>query len=301
MDQEVVINKQTLQLTNLEKVYFPKEKFTKGDVIDYYRSISKFILPYLKDRPESLHRHPNGIKGQSFYQKDVDHQGPDWVRTEKIFSESNQKHIRYLVCDDEATLAYMANLGCIELNPWHSRAGSLENPDYCLIDLDPQVKDFNLVVEAAQVVHEILEKAGAKSFVKTTGKRGIHILVPLGAKYSYEQSKQFAELVANLAHEKLPKTTSLERSPAKRRGKVYLDYLQNAKGQTMAAPYCLRPIEGLQVSAPLDWKEIKPGLKPSQFTVHNIRPRLEKKGDLLKGLLGKGVDLDAAIKRLLKV
>lgn len=298
MDKIVRIAKRELEFTNLEKVYFPKEKFTKGDLIEYYRSIAKVMVPYLKDRPESLNRFPSGIKGESFYQKDVDHQGPDWIRTEKIYSESNKKYINYLVCDDEATLVYMANLGCIEINPWHSRTGGLDNPDYCLIDLDPQVKDFDLVVEAAQVVHEILEKAGAKSFVKTTGKRGMHILIPLGAKYDYEQSRHFAELVVNLAHQKLPKTTSLERSPTKRRGKIYLDYLQNSKGQTMAAPYCVRPIDGMQVSAPLEWSEVKPGLSPSRFTVKNIHARLEKKGDLLKGLLGKGIDIERCLKKL---
>lgn len=298
MDEEVKIGKEEVELSNLDKVYFPKEKFTKGDVIDYYRSIAKVILPYLKDRPENLNRHPNGIHGESFYQKDVDHQGPDWVRTIGIHSESNNKTVRYLICDDEATLTYMANLGCIEINPWHSRSEAIGHPDYCLIDLDPQVKDFDLVIETAQVVHKILEKAGAKHYVKTTGKRGIHILIPLGAQYTYEESRHFAELVVNLVHAELPKTTSLERHPAKRRGKIYLDYLQNSKGQTMAAPYCLRPVEGLQVSTPLDWSEVKPGMRPSDFTVHNIHKRLEKNGDLLKGLLGKGIDLEAALKKL---
>ncbi|HZZ99105.1 MAG TPA: DNA primase small subunit domain-containing protein, partial [Candidatus Paceibacterota bacterium] len=204
------------------------------------------------------------------------------------------------LCDDKETLLYMANLGCIEINPWHSRVDSLEHPDYCLIDLDPQVKDFDIVVETAQVVHEILEKAGAKSFIKTTGKRGLHVLVPLGGQYTYEQSRQFAQVVAQLAHEQLPKTTSLERSPAKRRGKVYLDYLQNGKGQTMAAPYCLRPIEGLRVSTPLEWKEVKSGLSPADYTVHNIHKRLEKYGDLLHGLLGKGIDMEKVLSKLEK-
>lgn len=302
--QEIIkIGGHELTITNRDKVYFPKDKpgrsgITKGEIIDYYRSVAKVILPYLKGRPESLNRHPNGISGPSFFQKDVDHQGPAWAKTAGIHSESNNKTIRYLVCDDEATLVYMANLGCIELNPWHSRTGSLTEPDYCLIDLDPQVKSFDTVIQVAQVVHEVLEKIGAKSFVKTTGKRGMHILIPLDGQYSYDQSRQFAQLVVTLVHQRLPKITSLERSPAKRRGKVYLDYLQNSKGQTMAAAYCVRPAPGATVSTPLDWDEVKPGLDPKKFTIKNTLNRLDEKGDLLKGLLGRGVNLEKLIAKL---
>lgn len=286
------------EITNSDKVFWPEEKFTKGDLWEYYRSVAKVILPYLKERPENLNRHPDGIKGENFYQKDIDHQGPDWLTTAGIHAESTGKTVRYLICDDEATLGYMINLGCIELNPWHSRVGSLGHPDYCLIDLDPEGVDFDKVVEVALAVHEVLEKAGADNYIKTTGKRGMHILIPLGAKYTYEQSRHFAETVVHRVHEMLPELTSLERHPEKRKHKVYLDYLQNGKGQTMAAPYCVRPIEGLLVSAPLEWSEVKPGLDPAHFTVHNIRARLERKGDLMKPILGRGIDLPEIIKKL---
>ncbi|MBX4189870.1 non-homologous end-joining DNA ligase [Candidatus Parcubacteria bacterium] len=300
MDKEIKIKGKIVKLTNLDKVYWPKEGFTKGELIEYYRKVSKFILPYLKDRPESLNRHPHGIDGESFYQKDVDHQGPEWLRTVKIYSESNDKDVNYLVCDDEATLVYMSNLGCVEINPWLSRDGSLDNPDFSLIDLDPEGIGFDAVIEAAQVVHEVLDSMGAKHFVKTSGASGIHILIPLGAKYTYEQSRQFAHLIVQQVHEQLPKTTSLERSPADRKHKVYLDYLQNSRGQTMAAPYCVRPREGMPVSTPLDWSEVKQGLDPLDFTVKNILSRLEKKGDLLKGLLGRGVNIEKILDKLEK-
>jgi bifunctional non-homologous end joining protein LigD len=300
MNEILKIKGKEIKLSNLDKVFWPKEKFTKGELIEYYRSISKFILPYLKDRPESLNRHPNGIKGESFYQKDVDHQGPEWLRTEKIYSESNDKDIRYLVCDDEATLIYMINLGCIEINPWHSRTNALDKPDYCLIDLDPEGISFDHIIEAAHVVYEILEKGGIKSFVKTSGASGIHILIPLGAQYSYEQSKDFAHIIVTLANKQLPVTTSLERSPSKRPRKIYLDYLQNNKGQTMASAYCVRPREGLPVSMPLEWSELKLGLKPTDFNIRNVLKRLEKKGDLLKGLLGRGINIKKSLTKLSK-
>jgi bifunctional non-homologous end joining protein LigD len=299
-DQEMVIDGHKLQITNMDKVFWPKEKYTKGDVVEYYRKISKIIVPYLKDRPENLNRHPNGITGDSFYQKDVDHQPPSWVKTVPIYSESNKKHIRYLVCQNEATLLYMANLGCIEINPWNSRIKKINNPDFAIMDLDPEGIGFNAVIEAAQVIHEILEKSKIPNFCKTSGATGLHICIPLGAKYDYDQAKDFVHILGMLAHDKLPKTTSLERSPAKRKRKIYLDYLQNRRGQTLASVYCLRPKPGAPVSTPLEWDEVKPGLEPTDFNIKTIFERLDKKGDIWKPLLGKGIDLLKAIEQLSK-
>ena len=252
-------------------------------MISFYGDIASFILPYLKDRPESLHRHPNGIEGESFYQKDIEYH-PAWVKTVKIESDSQEKQIRFLVCQDEATLVYMANLGCIEINPWSSRLGVLDRPDFLVIDLDPEDIAFDHVVEAALAVRKVLDTAGAECCCKTSGKTGLHIYVPLGTCCSYEQARQFAEIIARLAHEKLPKTTSLERNPAKRKHKVYLDYLQNRHGQTLAAPYSVRPFPGATVSTPLKWSEVKLGLDPSEFTIRTVRKRLDKvRGPLAAG------------------
>lgn len=303
MKQEtfIKIEGKTLKLTNLNKIYWPKEKYTKGDVIDYYQKIAPYILPYLKDRPESLNRHPNGIAGKNFFQKDVGEMPPGWVKIEKIHSESNNKKINYLVCQNKATLVYMANLGCIEINPWNSRIGRLQHPDFMIIDLDPEKISFDNVVEVAVAVHKVLDSVKIPNFCKTSGATGLHIYVPMGAKYTYEQAKQFAHLIAILVNRKLPNITSLERHPAKRQKKVYLDYLQNNKGQTLAAPYSVRPKSGATVSTPLEWKEVKKGLSPQDFNIKNIFARIKKKGDLWKPVLGKGIDLKSTLKRMEKI
>jgi bifunctional non-homologous end joining protein LigD len=294
----VKIDGQQLKLTNLDKVYWPKEKYTKGDLVNYYRKVAKFILPYLKDRPENMNRHPHGINGPSFYQKNVDHQPPVWVKTKKIFSESNKADINYLVCQNEATLVYMANLGCIEINPWNSRIQNLEKPDWMVIDLDPEAISFEQVIVVAQAVHKLLDSIGVKNFCKTSGATGLHIFVPLAAKYTHDQVKDFAHIIAVLVNRRLPNITSIERMPKKRQKKVYLDFLQNRKGQTLAAPYSVRPKPGATVSTPLEWGEVKRGLDPKKFTIQTIVPRLKKKGDIWKPVIGAGADLQKALTKL---
>src|SRR5260221_13561192 len=185
MDKQITLNKQQLKLTNLEKVYWPAEKYTKADLIEHYLKVAKYILPYLKGRPHSLYRFPNGIKGAGFYQKDVGDKMPGWITTEKIFSESNDKNINYFVCKDEAHLIYMANLGCIEMNPWFSTIKHFEHPDYLAIDLDPLDVSFDKVIETALAVKEILDRGKITGYCKTSGATGIHIYVPLGARYGF--------------------------------------------------------------------------------------------------------------------
>lgn len=287
-----------LKLTNLDKIYFPDEGFTKGDIIEYYNKISRYILPYLKNRPESLNRHPNGINGKSFYQKDMRDTVPDWADTKLIYSESNDKDINYFICNDKQSLLYLVNLGCIEINPWFSRVQSLENPDYAVIDLDPEEISFDKVVETALCVKEVLDEAGVKSYCKTSGATGLHIYIPLKAKYDYDVAKEFAHLIAKIVHSRIPGFTSLERSPSKRKKKVYLDYLQNRKGQTLAAPYSVRPKPGATVATPLEWNEVKTGLNPKDFTIKTIHERLKKKGDIFKPVLGAGINIQKILKKL---
>jgi bifunctional non-homologous end joining protein LigD len=293
----IPVDGRTVKLTNLNKVYWPEEKFTKRDLVTYYHEMAPFILPYLKDRPQSLNRHPNGIKGESFYQKDIEHH-PEWVKTVPVRSESQDKEIRFLLCQDAATLVYMANLGCIEINPWSSRLGMLDRPDYLVIDLDPEDIPFEAVVESALAVKKVLDKAGTQHYCKTSGKTGLHVYVPLGGSCDYDQARQFAEIIARLSHRELPKITSLERNPARRQKKVYLDFLQNRHGQTLAAPYSVRPHPGATVSTPLRWEEVKPGLDPSQFTIRTIGKRLEKTGDLWTPVLSGTIDLVKCLQRL---
>lgn len=293
----VEIDGRALSLTNLEKVYWPEDGFTKGDMIAYYRDVASLMLPYLQDRPESLHRFPNGIAAKSFYQKDIE-QPPSWLKTARIESESKGESINFLVCQDEASLVYMANLGSIEIHPWNSRLESLEQPDWLVVDLDPADQAFDQVIAVARTTHEILETAGAESFVKTSGATGLHIYVPLGARYTYEQGRQFASLVAHVVHARHPKLTSLERKPSSRKGKMYLDAYQNRRGQTLAAPYSIRPLNGAPVSTPLRWDELQTELRPGAFTVKTVRDRLDRVGDLWGGVLGSGIDMEACLAAL---
>ncbi len=285
-------------LTNLNKVYWPVEGYTKGDLFAYYRAMAPVLLPYLRDRPMTLHRHPNGIAGKSFFQKDVTDLAPDFVPTARVFSESREALGRYVMCQDEATLLYVVNLGCIELNPWNSRADSPDQPDYLILDLDPVEVPFKQVVRVARVVREVLETLEMEACVKTSGKRGLHVCLPLAARYRYDQVGLFAELIARTVAARLPEITSLERSPARRQGRVYLDCLQNRRGQTLAAPYSVRPVPGACVSTPLRWREISTRLDPAAFTMRSVPGRVDRDGDRWQSVLGPGIDLEAGLKRL---
>ncbi|MCL5411719.1 MAG: non-homologous end-joining DNA ligase [Patescibacteria group bacterium] len=296
----VIIDNKEVKLTNLDKIFWQKEGYTKRDLIEYYQRISPFILPYLADRPESLHRFPNGVRGKGFFQKNVE-SPPPYVKTVKIPAETENRVINYIVCQDLATLVYLANLGCIELNPWLSRTVSQHSPDYCVLDLDPVEIGFGAVVQTALVIHHLLEKASISHYVKTSGATGLHIYIPLKSGYTYEQSRLFAQTIASIVHQKTSSFTSLERLPEKRVSKVYLDYLQNVLGKTLSAPYCLRPRDRAPVSTPLLWEEINGKLDPPDFNIKTIFKRLGKIGDIWKPLRQEGVDLKVALDRLQKV
>ncbi len=300
MEATKTINGKKLAFTHLDKVFWPDEGYTKGDVIDYYNTVYPHIIKYMKDGPESLLRMPNGLADKGFFHKDAGLNAPDWVKHIALYSESAAKDINYIICNDKPTLLYLANLGCIEMNPWNSRLNKLDNPDYLVMDIDPSEHNtFEQVVETANVIKQILDKAGATSFPKTSGATGIHVYVPLGAKYSYDQAKEFAHVIATMTQQQLPEFTSLERSLSKRgKDNIYIDYLQNRKGQTLSCAYSLRPKPGATVSTPLEWNEVKKGLLPSDFTIKNIMKRVEKKGDLFGGVLLKGIDMMKCLKKL---
>jgi bifunctional non-homologous end joining protein LigD len=299
-DKEVQVGTTLIKITHPNKIYFPEDNVTKGMVVDYYQAIAEYILPYLKDRPESLKRNPNGIHDSGFFHKDAGEDAPDFVKTKKLFSESSDKEIDYIICNNKATLAYLNNLGCIEINPWNSTIKNPDKPDYLLIDIDPSDKNtFDQVIETAHAFRQVLDKVGATSFCKTSGATGLHIYVPVGGKYLYEQVKDFAHSLCIKVNAILPDFTTLERSLAKRGVEhIYLDYLQNRRGQTIAAPYSLRPRVGATVSAPLQWAEVKKGLHPGNFTIYNMPERVAKYGDLFKGVLEKGIDLKQSLKKL---
>lgn len=286
-------------ITNRNKIFWPDEGYSKGDVIDFYNKISSYILPYLKNRPLSLKRNPNGIRDDGFYQKDAGENAPAYVKVYKANSESTNKIIDYIVCNNKASLIYLANLGCIEMNPWNSSILYPGNPTWMVIDIDPSPKNsFKQVVDAALATKGILDKAGMASYCKTSGATGLHVYVPLKNKYDYNTVKDFAQIVAGLVTEKCSGFTTLERSLSKRGNNIYIDYLQNRNGQTLAAPYSLRPVPGASVSTPLHWKEVNHTLDPLHFNIKNIMARLKKKGDIFKEVLTTSGNLDKALKNL---
>ena len=289
-----------VDITNLDKIYWPESGLKKYDLIDYYLTTAETILPYLIDRPQNLHRHPDGIQTEGFYQKDNENL-PEWIKTVVLHSKSTKKDINYLLCQNEATLLYLANLGCIELNPWSSRRQQLDNPDYTVIDLDPSPKNsFEEVVEVAQGIKEILDRAQIKGYCKTSGSRGLHIYIPLAAKYIYEEARDFTKLLCYFIYEKMPKLTTMERKIKDRNGKIYLDYLQNRRAQTLASAYCARPKIHATVSAPLAWDEVKTGLQIKDFNIITMPARIQEKGDLFKKVLEEGIDMALALNTLEK-
>lgn len=290
---------QALEITHPDKVFFPKHKYTKGDLVKYYTSVAEYMLPYLHGRACSMLRMPDGITGQGFFQKNNEHL-PDWVPYADIFSDSNNANLRWVMGNSLDTLLYMVQLGCIEINPWNSRVESLENPDWIVIDLDPEGVGFTKVIEVALTVKEVCAEWQIPCYPKTSGKTGLHIYIPMGAKYQYEQAKNLAHLIVLEVNKRQPKITSVERMPEKRKHKIYLDFLQNREGQTLAAPYSVRPTPDATVSMPLEWNEVTQSLRPSDFTIKNAIARIERKGDIWKPVMGKGIDLNAIIARIEK-
>lgn len=265
-------------------------------MLNYYHQVAEYILPYLKDRPQTLNRFPNGIKGPSFYQKDIKDKSPDWMDSFP-YTTSDGENKEFAVACNEDSLLWMASLGCIEMNPWFSRIQSPDNPDYCVIDLDPDKHHFDQVIAAALEVKTALDALDVPSYPKTSGSTGMHIYIPLAAKYTYDQSQMFGRLIAHLVHDQIPEYTSVERQIKNRQGKMYIDFLQNRPGATLACPFSLRPKPGATVSMPLHWDEVKPGLTMRDFTIFNTTDRLKETGDLFKGVLGKGIDLEKTIKK----
>ncbi len=259
-----------MQLTHLDKIYWKEEGYTKGDLLAYYEKIAPLILPYLKDRPIMLHRYPDGIDGKDFYQKNLPASHPEWIKTFEIPPN------HFLLIPDVQSLLYAVNLGSIDLHPFLSRCQDLKHPDFCVIDLDPHDIAFDKVVEVALIYHEILAQLKLDHFCKTSGGKGLHILIPLQGQYTYEKSRQLAEMVSQIVHEKTAKFTSLERSPAKRPKKIYLDCLQNRLHQSIVAPYSVRPRPHALVSYPLTWDEVNNKLDPSKFNIKSVLKKAVK-------------------------
>ena len=248
--------------SNLDKVFWPDEGYTKGDLIEYYRAIAPWLLPYLKDRPIVMTRYPDGIAGKSFFQKDAPHFAPDWIRLERIWSEHAEREIDYFVCDDLETLLYVANLGSIPLHVWASRVAAPERPDWCILDLDPKGAPFAHVVEIARAIHALCDEIGLPNFIKTSGATGLHVLLPLGGQCTHAESRTLGEILARAIEKDHGKIATTARMLGARGGKVYVDYLQNGHGKTIAGPFSARPVSGATCSAPLRWTEVEREARP---------------------------------------
>ena len=298
----LTIDGHALKFSNLDKLYYPEDGFTKRDLLNYYASVANLLLPYLKDRPLSLKRYPNGIHEPFFFQKNTPETYPDWLRTETIQSEGEKRAIRYVLAQDRASLLYLVNLGCIDHNPWMSRIGSLERPDFILIDLDPQQCEFDKIVEAALLVKEKLDAIGLAGYPKTTGGDGMHIYVPIEPRYTYEQARSFAEVISRMLAAERPDLFTTPRAVSQReKNRVYFDYLQLAESKTISSPYSARAYAGAPVSTPLKWEEVRPGLHPAQFDIANCPERFTRLGDLFEGVLRKPQRLEKAFIKLEKL
>jgi bifunctional non-homologous end joining protein LigD len=295
---KVTVEGHPIPIKNLNKVFYPAEGYTKRDVINYYAAVAELILPHLADRPLSLRRYPDGIAAEGFFQKNTAEGFPEWVRTETILAENGQER-RQVIGGRRADLIYLANLGCIDQNPWMSRVATLDHPDFILIDLDPQDCPYARIVEAALTIRRKLDQLELTGYPKTTGGKGMHIYVPLEPIYSYEQSRSIAEILARLAAVERPDLFTMPRSVQKRDpNRVYFDWMQNARGKTISAPYVLRAHPGAPVATPLDWRELTPGLDPKQFHIRNALDRFDRAGDLFAGVLRRRQRLDGAIGKL---
>jgi bifunctional non-homologous end joining protein LigD len=295
----VEVDGRTLKFTNLDKVLFPKDGYTKRDLIAYYDQVAEWLVPHLKDRPLSLKRYPNGIHSEFFFQKNASEHFAEWLRLVPVKEGHPPKTKHYVAADDRSSLLYLTNLGCIDQNPWISRAGSLEHPDFVLIDLDPFECPFERLIEAAQIVRRILKRVGLNGYPKTTGGDGLHINIPVEPVYTYEQIRQFAELIYRLAEHEAPDLFTEPRSVGRRKkDRVYFDWMQIGYGKTISAPYVTRPYDGAPVSTPLEWSEVKKGLTPHQFTIRNVIPRFRERGDLFAPVLKGGQRLESALAQL---
>jgi bifunctional non-homologous end joining protein LigD len=282
-DLAVRLGETAVQLTSLEKPYWPEDGYTKGDLIAYYVRMGRYIMPYLKDRPAILKRYPNGLRDEGFFQHDVT-SAPDFLKTEVLESETGRK-LNYAVYTDLASLVYLANIGTIAQNPWHSRVDDLDKPDYVVFDLDPHGAPFANVLAVALSMRAALEDAGVRGYAKTSGSTGIHVYVPIRRSYTYEQTADFAEKISALVAEGNPKIATVGRRIAERKKQqVYVDWQQNARGKSAASVYSVRAKPGATVSAPVTWEEIERGIELSDFTIASMPGRIEDVGDLWKDM-----------------
>jgi bifunctional non-homologous end joining protein LigD len=291
-----------VEFSNLQEIFWPDDGYSKGDLIAYYREIAPWILPYLAQRPVVLTRYPDGIAGKSFFQMDAPRFVPEWIGTQRMWSEQAEREIDYFICNDEASLLYLINLGTIPLHVWGSRTSNIGHPDWCVLDLDPKGAPFTDVVRVAQTTHALCDELGLPNFVKTSGSSGLHVMIPLGCQCRHDETRSLGELLARLITAQLPEISTITRQISRREGKVYIDYLQNGAGRLIVAPFSVRPLPGAPVSCPLHWNEVTPDLDIRNFTIRNVPVRMrELPRDPLVDVLHAVPDLAEALDRVKRV
>jgi bifunctional non-homologous end joining protein LigD len=295
----VRIGRQEVQLTNLDKVFFPERGLTKGDLIRYYLDVADCVLPHVRRRPMQMLRYPDGVDGFFFYQKRVPNPHPDWLETVHIVFPGSGRTADFPVVTDAAGLAWIANLGCIELHTWHARVTDVERPDYLLIDLDPtEGNPWELVPEIAMVVKEVMDELGLASFPKTSGATGFHILAPIRPELRFPEVRRFAKALAQEVERRIgdQDVATTTWKVADRSG-VFVDFGQNARDRTIASAYSIRPTPDARASAPLRWEEV-PGVDPAAFTLQTMRNRVDKVGDVTAGMWKRKVSLATRFEQL---
>ena len=302
LEPEITRGKRVLKLSNLDKPFWPEEGITKGDLIAYYRDVASAIVPHLQDRPFTMKRYPDGWRGKHFFQKDAPSHMPDWIPTFQYRSTSRatreKRTLRYPLVNDELALLWMANMGCIDMNTWYSRVDKPERPDWVLFDLDPSPDvGFPEVVQVALLIKDVLDALDLAGFPKTSGADGFHVLVPIARRYTYEQTREFAEIVAGTLARLHHGLVTTEWAKAKRRG-VLVDSNQNGEGKTIASVYSVRPQPGAPVSTPLRWEEVTEALDPSKFTMEVVLDRVRREGDLYADVLATRQSLGKALAAL---
>ena len=288
-----------VKISNPDKVFFPEENIRKKDIINYYETVADAMLPHLKDRPLTLKRNPNGIKDKGFYQKDVSQDVPEYVQTIEISSESSDKDkINYAMCNNKSTLLFLANWGCVEMHAWNSRKDLLDYPDHLVLDLDPQDNTFDEIKQATKVLIDMLDDWGIPYGIKTSGGDGLHLYVPLQPKYTHRQVRTAAHIIGKIWLEQLPDLGSLERMPKKRVRKIYLDYLQNGRGKTMATPYSLRVKKGAPVSTPVSWSQFQNLSSLQELNIHTVPEILEETAAQWKDLYRRRIKLETLVTKI---
>ncbi|MEN6390923.1 MAG: non-homologous end-joining DNA ligase [Syntrophomonas sp.] len=294
----VEVNGHIISLSHLDKVFWPQEGYKKVDLIHYYSEAAPYLVPHLQERPLVWTRYPDGINSKGFYQKNAPAHLPDWMNTFTYHSQESDRDIHFILASGMADLVWLANQAALEMHPWLSRTTASDNPDFVVIDLDPSPGNtFKQVVKVAWTVKHVLDELKLRSYIKTSGAEGLHIYIPVQNQYDYKQIRDFAQPVAAAVCHLVPELATIERKVNKRGSLLYVDYLQNARGQTLCAPYSVRPRPGAPVSCPLHWEEID-SIEPAQFTIKTILPRLLQYGDIFAPVLNDKQSLAEAQERL---